>query len=320
VDSFRMQPVMDRDSFNRMYPYQRTYIQGSTDAITLEGIDLEKLLADSILHADLLTIRQPSFIFSKDKRLPYEWGKIKPLPTALLQELGIPLIIDSARIMNGSILYEEFNDKTNKFASVPLTNLQAALRRINNRDIKPTDSLYLVASATLLDTVRFRVSFRESYADSLHGFLYSVRIRPFSMPVLNPMLEPLAGAQITSGYLDTMSMRTVGREYIAHGKMKLYYRDLKVNILNKKDQKKKSIGTRMMNFVANLLIDKKNVQKTGSVYAERVREKAFIHYWIRILLGGALTNTGIRSNSKSEKKYLRSVKKYHVPEIPDIEL
>jgi hypothetical protein len=320
LDSFRMQPVMDKDSFNRMYPYQRTYIQGSTGQVTLRGIDLEMLLADSVLHGHLLTVRKPEFYFYKDKRLPYEWGIIKPLPTVLLQQLPLSLVIDSTRILNGTIQYEEFNDKTGKQAVVPLTNLQATVTGITNKDIRSGDSLFLRATATLLDSVKFSVGFKESYADSLHGFLYVLRIRPFSMPLLNPMLEPLAGAQISSGYLDTMSMRVIGREYIAHGKMKLYYKDLRVNILNNKNQQKKSIGSRLKNFVANLLIDKKNAQKTGSVYAERVREKAFVHYWIRILLGGALTNTGIRTNSKSEKKYLRSVKKHNVPEIPDVDL
>ena len=102
--------------------------------------------------------------------------------------------------------------------------------------------------------------------------------------------------------------------------MKLYYRDLKVNILDKENQQRKTLGTRLMNFVANLLIDKKNAQKTGTVFAERVRERGFLHYWIRIVLGGALTNTGIRKNKKAEKKYRKAMKKDHVPEIPDVDL
>jgi hypothetical protein len=102
--------------------------------------------------------------------------------------------------------------------------------------------------------------------------------------------------------------------------MNLYYSDLKVNILDKTNQQRKTVGTRLVNFVANLLIDKKNAKKTGSVFAERVREKGFLNYWIKIVLSGALTNTGIRKNTKAEKKYKKALRKEKVPEIPDVDL
>jgi hypothetical protein len=148
----------------------------------------------------------------------------------------------------------------------------------------------------------------------------SVRVAPFNLTALNAMLEPLASAKVISGYLDTLQMRAIGREYIAHGKMRLYYKDLKVNILDKSNQQRKTIVTRLANFVANLLIDKKNAQKTGTVFAERVREKGFLNYWVKIVLSGALTNTGIRKNSKAEKKYRKAMKKDQVPEIPEVDL
>jgi hypothetical protein len=170
------------------------------------------------------------------------------------------------------------------------------------------------------DSVRLRVHVDQSYADTLSAFYMSVRVAPFNLTALNPMLGPLASAQVTSGYLDTLQMRVIAREYIAHGKMKLYYRDLKVNILDKENQQRKTLVTRLMNFAANLLIDRKNAQKTGTVFKERIRERGFLNYWIGITLNGALTNTGIRKNTKVEKKYRKTLKKDHVPEIPDVDL
>jgi hypothetical protein len=38
------------------------------------------------------------------------------------------------------------------------------------------------------------------------------------------------------------------------------------------------------------------------------------------VLGGSLTNAGIRSNSKQERKYKKALKKDNVPEIPEVEL
>jgi hypothetical protein len=61
-------------------------------------------------------------------------------------------------------------------------------------------------------------------------------------------------------------------------------------------------------------------RSTGDIYAERLPEKGFPNYWIRILLNGALTNTGIRSNKKAEKKYHEGIKKFDVPPITEITL
>jgi hypothetical protein len=115
-------------------------------------------------------------------------------------------------------------------------------------------------------------------------------------------------------------LKAIGREYIAHGKMKMLYKDLKVEFLNKNDQGKKTFVTKVISIVANLLVKRNNLKTSGSVFAERNRERSFINYWIKIVLGGSLTNAGIRSNSKQEKKYRKALKKVNVPEIPNVEL
>jgi hypothetical protein len=112
----------------------------------------------------------------------------------------------------------------------------------------------------------------------------------------------------------------IGREYIAHGKMRMLYRDLKLEMLNKADQEKKTFGTKLISWVANLVVRRDNFKKTGTVFTERIRERSVFNYWIKIVLSGALTNAGIKTNSKQEKKYKKSVKKINVPEIPEVEL
>jgi len=102
--------------------------------------------------------------------------------------------------------------------------------------------------------------------------------------------------------------------------MKMLYKDLKVEFLNKNDQGKKTFVTKVISIVANLLVKRNNLKTSGSVFAERNRERSFINYWIKIVLGGSLTNAGIRSNSKQEKKYRKALKKVKVPEIPNVEL
>lgn len=320
IDSFSFRPVMDRDSFQRMQVYQKDFMQVSTKKIMMRHVDLEKLGKDSSLQIDYVEVYEPYLDDYKDKRLPLDHNLIKPLPVDLLKKIKLNFSVDSVRLFNGRIRYEEFNDKTNMPASVHLSKLQARMRNVRNYNISPTDSLYLGATVSLLDTAFIRLRFTESYTDTLSAFLMQLKVGRFSLPLLNPVIGPMASAKVTSGYLDTLELIAIGREYIALGKMKMLYKDLNVQFLNKSDQEKKTIITKTISFLANLLVKRDNIKTTGTVFTERVREKGFVNYWIRIVLSGALTNAGIKSNSKQQKKYRKKIRKMQLPEIPDVQL
>jgi hypothetical protein len=318
VDSFYYRPVIDRDSFNRMNKFQKDYIQAKTGRIIIRELDIEKLLADTSFRASAIEINDPDISIYKDKRLPFDFSKIKPLPVDMLKNLKIKVNLDSLLVKNGFIEYSEHNPKTDKVAIIDLPHTQAELTSIKNYDLSPTDSLRLRATTRLLDSVRISVHHRESYTDTLSGFLFSVRVSPFNLLTLNQFLPEIASAKIISGTLDTLRLRAIAREYLALGYINMHYRNLKIQYLDKGDIKKKTLGTKIVTFLANTLINKSNTKKTGRVYTERVREKAFINYWIKMLLSGALTSAGIKDNKKQLKKYHRKRDKLKVPEIPDV--
>jgi hypothetical protein len=228
--------------------------------------------------------------------------------------------VDSLRLYDGHLVYEEFNDKTNSIGKVEFTHIQARIRNIKSYGYGSTDSLYLGVTTRFLDQAYLGLRFHESYTDTLSAFLMQVRLGSFDLTKLNPVIGPLASAKVDKGYLDTLELKAIGREYIAYGKMQMLYRDLNIVFLNKSDQDKKTVMTRFTTWVANLVVKGDNTKRTGTVYTQRVRDRSVFNYWIKIVLSGALTNAGIKSNTKQEKKYKRSVKKLNVPEIPEVDL
>lgn len=321
ADSFHYRPAMDKDSFNRMQQWQKDYMQAWTGAISIRGIDVERLIRDSVFHAEKITVHDALLDIYKDKRLPYHHDIIKPLPTDMLvNKVKFGIVLDTLRLREGELRYGEFNDKTNAQADIFLTDLNLQLTDIRNRDITPTDSLRLVAYMNFLDTSAVRFHFRESYTDSLHGFLMSLRAAPMPLTALNSFLPQMASARINSGHMDTLRMRAIGREYLAYGYMQLFYRDLKIQYLNKGDVLKKTFLTKMITFFANNLVLRKNNQKrTGRIYFERLRDRSFVNYWIKIVLSGALTNAGVKENAGQDRKYKKKLKKLQVPEIPNVD-
>ena len=319
VDSFRYIPKVDRESYIRSQKYQKDFMAFRTGKITIQNFDIERIATDSALQFDYVIVDKPELDVYKDKRLPIEPGIIKPLPINLLKKIKTRFKVDSLRLQNGIIRYDEFNEKTESIAAIKITELQGSIRNIDNYQFTATDSLYMLFSARLQDAANVSIRFHESYADSLASFLYRVRFSRFNLPALNEILLPIANMRIRSGRLDTLEMRTMGSNLLAHGKMRMYYSNLKIDFINKKDWEQ-NVFNKALSWLANTFLRTNNIKKTGSVFAERIQEKSFANYWTKIVLSGAMTNTRIKRNSKQEKRYQRTLKRIQVPELPEVDL
>jgi hypothetical protein len=169
-----------------------------------------------------------------------------------------------------------------------------------------------------MDATYLRLGFEQSYADTLAGFHLKVIASSFDLRKLNPLLEPFVSAEVKTGYLDTLRMSVTGRKYVAYGLMKMHYHGLNVQYLDKGNEEQQSLKAKTISFFANRIVNKNNRWGTGHVYAERDPEKGFVNYWVKILVGGVLTNTGVRTNKKQDKKYEKGLKMHDVPPISDI--
>ncbi|MEY3541962.1 MAG: hypothetical protein RLZZ204_774, partial [Bacteroidota bacterium] len=320
IDSFQYAPTIDRETYMKNNVYQKDYMQFSSGKITIRNFDIERIATDSNLQLNYITIEKPLLQVYKDKHLPLEPGKTKGLPAALLKKIKQRMHIDSVRLVDGNIVYEEFNDKTEMIATINLSEFQSLIHNVKNYNITQTDSLYIVSTARIQDTAQVSIRFHESYADSIGSFLYRVRFKQFGLPALNSMLLPTANMKIDRGWLDTLELRVMGNDYLAHGKMRMYYKDFKIQFLSNKELEKRTIFTKALSWMANTFLRTNNVEKTGTVFTERTREKSFANYWVKILLSGAMTNTRIRKNSKQEKRYQKALKRIQVPELPEVDL
>ena len=321
IDSFGFRPLAEKFDFVKMNDYQKDYPVFSTGVIKVNNFNLLKLFKDSVFMAADVSVSRPDLYIFKDKRKPFKKGIYKPLPSALLKKVNFKFDIDSLHINDGAIVYEELNEKTNKSGVVKFSHLDALVNNFKNHNHIETDSLRLYVTGNFMDSAKIRFRLAESFTDSLHTFTYGLRFRSFDFKILNPILEPLVSARIISGSLDTLRVNAIGREHMSHGKMKMYYNDLKIQYLNKGSDSVKNLKSRLINFVANDLLLKRNNKKgIGIVYAERDKERGFANYWLKIGLSGVVSSSGVKKNKKVEKIYRNKLKKLKVPDIPDVDL
>ena len=321
LDSFSFRPLAEKADFIYENDYQKDYPVFSTGKINVNNFNLLKLFKDSVFTATYVNITHPDLYTFKDKRKPFNKGLYKPLPSAMMKNINFKIDIDSVKVNDGVVVYEELNDKTNKSGLVKISQLDAIVNNFKNHNLKETDSLRLYLTGNFMDSAKIRFRLSESFTDSLHAFTYGLRFRPFNFKILNPILEPLFSVRIISGSLDTLRVNAIGREHTSYGKMNMYYKDLKIQYLNNGNDSLKNLKSRLINFVANdLLLKRNNKNGLGIVYAERDKERGFANYWLKIGLSGVLSSSRVKKNKKVENKYKKQLKKMKVPDITEVDL
>ncbi len=126
----------------------------------------------------------------------------------------------------------------------------------------------------------------------------------------------MASVDFKSGYVDTLYMRAIGREYISLGSMKFLYRDLKVEFLDKDDTSRHSVKNQLLKFAANTFVVRtNNTSRVGKVFYERDRNRAVFQYWVKMILSGVTTSVGAKSNRKQIKKYMKDLNQKRLPPI-----
>jgi hypothetical protein len=316
VDSFSFYPQKDRDEFISDSPFQTDYMTLHTGKIKAAGFNINQFLQDSSIRVHTVAIDSAYFTSYRDKRPPFNAGIIKPLAAKLIQKIPVKISLDTIFITNGYVEYTEFNDKTNEAGVVPLTRINGDIFPIKNFDIKQTDSLRIRLNFYLLDSAWVRLRTRESYLDTLSGFLITLRMRPRSLSYLNEILPPLASVKLQSGYLDTLTMRAVGREHLSLGEMRMYYRNLKVQFLKNGNQDKKRFLQGLITFIANSFVIKNdNKKRVGVVYFPRLRDRSFINYYVKIALSGIASSVGAKKNKRLLRKYRKQLRFYQLPPI-----
>lgn len=314
VDSVTYQPALSRDEFVKSKPYQTDYLKASTGQISISSFNINRFIQDTVVELGVVAIRNAYLYDFRDMHPPRETGVIRSLPAHLLKKIPGHLLIDTLRVIDAHVSYAELNEKTNREGQIEVSHLNARVTRLRNYELKENDSLTIHATAKLQDAIPIWLDLRESYSDSLGGFLMTTRMGKADLTVLNPVLIPLVGAQLKSGILDTMTLRVAGREYLAYGEMNMYYHDLKVKIVGK-DDKKRGFLSGILNSLVNTIIKNKNTNRTGTAFFVRLRDRSAMNYLVKITLSGVSSSVGFKKNKKLVRKYKREILNRNLPPV-----
>lgn len=290
---------------------QFDYLSLTGKSIQLKNIKFGSNQSDSIIHIENIILNQLNLSSTRDKNVAKKSGKLKEMPTKIIQAIDWPLTIDTIKVTNSNVVVNQIEANTYAKASIPITNINATITNITNK-AHTTDSLYLRASASILGVAINSFKYTESYSDSLSYFQASSNIVPGNFTELNTLTTPLANLAIDNGYSNKLNAVWSGNKYATIGEMNFIYKNLHVHLLNKKDTSKTNIALKIENTIANDVINKNN-KKSSVIFFERNPEKQIFNYWLKATLQGIYSSVGIKSNEKYLNQYKKIKVKYNLP-------
>ena len=180
LDSFSYYPTQPRDSVIAHTPHQTDYITFKSGAVNMADFNLDEYKKDSALIAGIVDVTNPVITIYRDKEPPFLSGVIKPLPVDMIRKITLPVSIKRINLIDGFLSYTEkrCKDQNRRYHNTHKA-LDGKISRIKNRNIAIDDSLVFSIDAYLMDSALIKLRVKESYTDSLSGFLYDAAHEPY---------------------------------------------------------------------------------------------------------------------------------------------
>ena len=308
IDSLSLLPLFTPDSFFARQQLQKDYLKMNTGKIFLADADIGAFISDNSIKGSKLLVDGINLEIIKDTRLPYDSSLIKNLPVNLLRELGLPVFVENLEARNGTVSYTEISS-SGESVNIPISGISLLGKNVKSQDFDVGDSLDLLLSGTLLDSVRVELGLKQSYEDDLVGMDIQAKFLPTRMQVLNAALVPLGKIYIKSGEMDSAILRVKANEYLAFGEMQMKYSGLKVLLLKDGEGLEGRNTKGLLSFLANtFVIRNKSKKEPALLLVVRNRNRSVFNYLVKIATGGFQSSIGVGNNKKTRRQYHAELK------------
>ncbi|MFA5848834.1 MAG: hypothetical protein WC833_03045 [Bacteroidales bacterium] len=258
LDSFSLVPNYTKREFAKEVKKQTDRFKISAKKVVFNKIDVKLLFERNIFLSEKLDIDSLSLSAYRDKNDIRKPQRAKSLQQ-ILKNLPIYSVIDTIRLNNAGITYEEVAPGSAKPGRVSFNSLNATITGFTSDStlFSKFNILKVDATCMLMDKGRLQAQYLFPLNTDKTEFECSGTLTDMPMTAMNPMLEPNAKVSMKEGIIDSMVFSFFANEYASKGKMKFVYHNLKMEILNKEGGKTGFLE-QAKTFFAHLLIIKES--------------------------------------------------------------
>lgn len=284
IDAFKMTPEYSRREFVKKIAKEKDLFVVSAKKIRINQIDWG--FKDEILFANVNSVNLDGVAADIYRnKLPADDLTKKHLYNKLLRDLDFNLKVDTLRLRNSLLAYEEeksFDKGSGKLIfdqfNLTATNICSGLGQKKLPDVKiNVDCKFMSASP-------MHVEWKLNVMDKSDGFNIRGSIKNVDSKRVNAFSKPYINAT-TEGILNEVYFNFTGNDKNSHGEFAIKYDDFKVTFYQKNNREKKN---KFLTAVGNLFVknDTKGNVKGTEVELERIPEKSFYNFFWRNIAEG----------------------------------
>lgn len=274
--------------------------------LMIGNLNLQALLEDSSVQANLLIINDPEIAVFRDKSKPEDLvSKIGKYPHQMLLKLPFSINLPDILVEGGNISYAEKNEQGDGIGKVTFNRLKGKIGPVL-KGIPGPKKIHARFTALFMNTTSITAGFE--FPESNDGsFSANSRFSPFPVTIINAAALPLGNIQLKTGRVTQLSFTIRGNNTAATGTTILNYQDLTIDVM-KTDEKGGHQKNKLMSLVANTfflhennLAGDKNKDAFTVTY-QRVPSKSFFNLIWKTVFYGVKANTGVGAKGKDKER------------------
>ena len=271
-------------------------VESIVENVKLTKINLEKLFEEKKMYAQNLWISKGKLEVFADTR-PFKENikaNYKPFPHEAFRKMDIKFMVDTVHINQLKITYSEYNPDTDLVGHVHFNKIKGIALNLTNDTIPLQKNPHCLfhLNTEFMNKTSVDVNFDFNIASLNGDFKCDGKVAKMSAIDLNQVTNALAMAKAQDGLLDSFSFTMSGNKKGIKGSVKMLYHDLKVIMLQDKNQDKVLKKKIIMSIVANNFVIKnanplrnKPVRVIAIDYHRNPSKGFFFTLWRFLLVG-----------------------------------
>jgi len=282
----------EQKDYRKVNKVQTDWIGISIASIRLHNFDYGRLINDRKFIATIIDLEGIEIDVYRDKSLPEEPFRTKPLFASLLRKLNTELQVDTINIQQANIRYFERHDHTNKAGMVSFASTNATCTNLTNKPerLEANPLFKIEAKSRLMGKAAIYMTGNFDLTSKNDQFSINAKVGAFSATILNQILMGVLPVEVLGGEINGIDIVFKANDHKATGTIDFRYEDMKFDVAAKEESKLKSF---FRNTMAKTVLKKKNVESSkryrqGDIDFVRLKNKSIFNYWWNASKSGIL--------------------------------
>jgi hypothetical protein len=292
TDKIRLKPLLSETAFAKSHKHAKDRFDITIGSLNIKRLNRKEMLQGRLVADELQILNASLFVF-RDKSYPHDsTDRTHDYPQEAIMLLPFEVYIKNISLNDSYIEYKEKNDKSDSSGKVAFFHVQAGIGNVTNikEMISQQNEMIVHFNALFLNVTPFTASIKMRLNDRQGHFTMDARIGSMNSSSLNPLLKPMALAELDKGKINRLIYHLEANNRNAKGNLEFLYEDFSLKLLKKDDEKNVYKTKALPTLAAGLVIKHSNplhgTTRTGNVdYTRDIHRSIFNLMWKSLFSG-----------------------------------